>query len=105
MMTLRVFVRTCKLAAAEKGVTLRVILNGILSRQFSVLLEDGRWVVSTAEAGGATEFGEARGLPASRISTLASNAIDWLDEQGTETPDGLPEKVNRYRVCFGRYTL
>lgn len=81
------------------------MLEGILSNQFALIFEGGRWVISTSEAGGATQFAEASGIKAGDITRLVGQALDWLDAQGTETPAGLPTVRRRYRACFGRALL
>lgn len=80
-------------------------MEGILLNQYSLIAEGGRWVVSTTEAGGATQFAEASGVKVADVTRLVGQALDWLDAQGTETPTTLPVTRRRYRACFGRGLL
>jgi hypothetical protein len=96
----------CRLRATADGKTLRAILEGILTRQFTVSIESGRHVVSTAEAGGATEFGMVPGLPPGKLISLASKALEWLDKPGNEaSTTALPTQVKRLRPCYSRRLL
>ncbi len=96
----------CRLRATADGKSLRAILEGILTRQFTVSIESGRQVVSTAEAGGATEFGSVPGLPPGKLISLAAKALEWLDRPGNESSaTALPSGVKRLRPCFSRRLL
>lgn len=105
MVSLRNLILLCKLKAEADGKTLRAILVGICLRQFEVSIESGRMVVSTAEAGGATQFSEVTGMTSPQLIAMATAGIEWLDRQQNETPSGLPSPVRRLRPSFGRVML
>lgn len=108
------FVRTliyaAKLSATEKSVTLRSVLDSIVSARFkSEIAAGGKTIISTTVGGQSVAFSVPDGISPFRMAQLALRAIGWLERQpDPENPDLsvlLAPPPKRIKFSFKHYRL
>jgi len=104
-LSLRTFLRAVVLRATADSSTPAAVCEGIISGNFTSSVIDGRTVIETAEAGGATKFLLPSGLTPGEIMNMAARALDWIEAQPNPAAPGLPTEIKRLRPCFSRVTL
>ena len=101
----RHFARAAQIYAKANNSTLRAVLHGIILRQFSTNVVDGRAVVSVAVGGTQTTFDAAGHFTPEGLVSIASEALDWVGTfPDPDNPDFTAQRVKRLRVNFSRAT-
>lgn len=102
---IRHFARAAQIYARANQSTLRAVLNGIILRQFSTNVVDGRSVVSVAVGGTQTTFDAAGDFTPEGLICMANESLDWASTfPDPDNPDFTAQRVKRLRVSFARAT-
>ena len=104
-LSMRTFVRAVVLKATADSITPAAVCKAIVSGNFESSVINGRTVIETAEAGGATKFLLPAGLTPGEVMNMASRALDYIESQPNPAAPALPTEIKRLRPCFSRVTL
>jgi hypothetical protein len=93
-------------ASATPPTTLTKLLQGIQDAIFQNEIQDGKILISTAEAGGAVTFAIPQGQTPTDILALVQETLDWCNQY--TDPDNPPltaRRIKRLRASFAKATI
>ena len=103
---IRSFVESARSIGAQTGKPLSQVLAEIRNAIFSDELQNGKILISSAEAGGTVTFAIPTGHSPLEIMALAQEAIDWCNQfPDPDNPPATARRIRRLRVSFDKAVI
>lgn len=100
---IRSFVESARSIGAETNKPLTQVLSEIRNAIFRDELQNGKILISSAEAGGTVSFAIPAGHSPLEIMALAQEAIDWCHQfSDPDHPPKTARRIRRLRVSFAK---
>ncbi|MEY2466758.1 MAG: hypothetical protein QOD03_1279 [Verrucomicrobiota bacterium] len=100
---IRSFVESARAVGTQTSKSLTQVLAEIRNAIFSDELQNGKILISTAEAGGTITFAIPAGHSPLEIMALAQEAIDWCNQfPDPNNPPATARRIRRLRVSFAK---
>jgi hypothetical protein len=103
---IRSFVESARTIGTQTGKPLTQVLVEIRNAIFSDELQNGKILISSAEAGGTVTFTVPAGHSPLEIMALAQEAIDWCSQfPDPNNPPTSARRIRRLRASFDKATI
>ena len=103
---IRSFVESARTIGTQTSKPLTQVLSDIRNSIFSDNLQNGKILISSAEAGGTVTFALPPGHTPLEIMALAQEAIDWCNQfPDPNNPPPSLRRIRRLRVSFEKAAI